>query len=102
MTIRFAAFAAVALCLTATAHAEVREPVSVRVSHAGLDLTSASGRAILDSRIIRASRYACRSMLKGLSGARDEARCRTEMREDARVRVAQLQSARGLEIASAR
>ncbi|MBD8677210.1 UrcA family protein [Sphingomonas sp. CFBP 13720] len=101
MTTRFAALAAVALCLTSTAHAQVREPVTIRVSYAGLDLTSASGRAMLDARIDRASRYACRSALTGLPRAMDEARCRTEMRDDARVRVAQLQSSRAREVASA-
>ncbi len=101
MTIRFAAFAAVALCLTSTAHAQVREPVTIRVSYAGLDLTSASGRAMLDKRIDRSARYACRSTLTGVARALDEARCRTEMRDDGRVRVAQLQSSRGREVASA-
>ena len=90
MTIRFLALAATAAaCLSSAARAEEREPVSARVSVAGLDLASVEGRRILDARIDRAALHVCRSRAIGLLGRADELRCRTEMRRDAQVRVAQ-------------
>ena len=92
MTIRIVALAATAFaCLSSVAHAEVREPVSVRVSYAGLDLTKVEDRRILDARIDRASLRACRSTAFGLRRIADENRCRAEMHRDRQVRVAQLQ-----------
>lgn len=92
MTIRIVALAAAAFaCLSSVAHAETREPVSVRVSYAGLDLTRAEDRRVLDARIDRASLKACRSSAFGLRRIADENRCRAEMHRDGEVRVAQLQ-----------
>ncbi|MDJ0275683.1 UrcA family protein [Sphingomonas sp. 2R-10] len=100
MTIRLIALAAtVAACLSPVAHAEEREPVTVRVSYAGLDLATVEGRRTLDSRIDRAARGACRSRVPGFRGQSDERRCRTEMASDAQVRVAQLKP---VAVASAR
>ena len=82
--------AAVAACLSSAAHAEQREPVTARVSIAGLDLGTAEGRRILDARIDRAAIGACRSRAFGLRGVADEGRCRREMHRDAQVRIAQL------------
>lgn len=82
--------AAAAACLSSAAYAHEREPVSVRVSVAGLDLASAEGRRILDARIDRAALNACQSRATGLLRIADEQRCRKEMRRDAQVRVAQL------------
>ncbi|MFD1036451.1 UrcA family protein [Sphingomonas hankookensis] len=91
MTIRFIALAAsAAACLSSVAHAEEREPVSVRVSYAGLNLASVEGRRILDARIDRAALHACQSRIMGLRRLNDERRCRNEMRSDAQVRMAQL------------
>lgn len=91
MTIRLIALAATAAaCLSSVAHAEEREPVSVRVSYAGLDLSSIDGRRILDARIDRAALNACHSRVMGLRRLNDERRCRAEMRGDAQVRMAQL------------
>lgn len=91
MTTRLVAIAAtLAACLSSAAHADVREPVTARVSVAGLDLASAEGRRILDARIDRAAQRVCRSRLLGLRGTADEQRCREEMHRDAQVRVAQL------------
>jgi len=91
MTIRLIALAATAAaCLSSVAHAQEREPVSARVSVAGLDLASVEGRRILDARIDRAARHVCRSHTIGLRGRADELRCRGEMHRDAQVRVAQL------------
>ncbi len=101
MTFRFIALAASALtCLSTAAHAEVREPVTARVSYAGLDLASVAGRRILDARIEAAARRACVSKAWGFRGHIDAARCRNEMRRDAQVRVAALVGR--VEVASAR
>ncbi|KQM95374.1 hypothetical protein ASE70_01240 [Sphingomonas sp. Leaf22] len=92
MNIRIIALAATAFaCLSSAANAEVREPVSVHVSYAGLDLTKIEHRRVLDARIDRAATTACRSSASGLRRYADENRCRAEMRRDAQVQVAQLQ-----------
>ncbi len=91
MTIRTLALVAAALtCLSSVAHAELREPVTVHVSFAGLDLTSSEGRRILDARIDAAARRACTSRVTGLRAFADTRRCRAEMKRDAQVRVAQI------------
>lgn len=91
MSIRLIVVAATAAaCLSSVADAQEREPVSVRVSVAGLDLASIEGRRILDARIDRAALNACQSRATGLLRVADEQRCRKEMRGDAQVRVAQL------------
>ncbi len=91
MTVRFVALAAAAAaCLSSAVQAEQREPVSARVSVAGLDLASIEGRRILDARIDRAALRVCQSGAIGLLGRQDELRCWTEMRRDAQVRLAQL------------
>lgn len=101
MTIRTLALAAAALtCLSFAAHAELREPVTAHVSYAGLDLASAEGRRLLDSRIDAAARRACTSVVSGMRGYADIRRCRREMKQDAQVRVAQL--ARPVTVASVR
>jgi len=102
MTFRIAAVAAVLACLAPAAHAEVREAVTVRVSHAGLDLSSAAGRRMLDARVDRAAWYACRPERVGLAGLRDANRCRAEMRADAKIRVAQLIANAPVKVAAAR
>ncbi|WP_242416721.1 UrcA family protein [Sphingomonas panni] len=91
MTVRFVVFTATATaCLSSVAQAQQREPVSARVSVAGIDLASVEGRHILDARIDRAALRVCQSRAIGLLGRQDELRCRTEMRNDAQVRLAQL------------
>ncbi len=102
MTFRIAAVAAVLACLAPAAHAEVREAVTIRVSHAGLDLSSAAGRRMLDARVDRAAWNACRSAAMGLAGVRDTDRCRAEMRADAKTRIAQLMANAPIEVAAAR
>lgn len=100
MTIRFLAVAAtVVACMPPAANAQQREPVSARVSVAGLNLATAEGRRALDARIDRAALNACQSRAIGLLGRQDELRCRTEMRNDATVRLAQLTP---VKVASAR
>ncbi|KQM28141.1 hypothetical protein ASE57_07525 [Sphingomonas sp. Leaf11] len=100
MTIRFLALAATAAaCLSSAAHAELREPVTARVSVAGLDLASSEGRRLLDARIDAAAQRGCQSQLTGLRRVTDERRCREEMHRDAQVRIAQLTP---VEVASAK
>ncbi len=101
MTIRMLALAAAALtCLSSVAHAEHREPVTARVSFAGLDLSSIEGRRMLDARIDSAARRVCTSPVTGLRGFADTRRCRAEMKRDAQIRVAQI--ARPMTVASVR
>lgn len=91
MTFRNVAIAAAAVaCLSSAAYAQKREPVTARVSYAGLDLTKVADRRILDARIDRAARFACRSNGFGIRQTADEGRCREEMRRDGQVRLAQL------------
>lgn len=91
MTTRLIAFAAtIAACLSFSAQAQQREPVSARVSVAGLNLASVDGRRVLDARIDRAAQHVCQSRALGLLRVADERRCRAEMRRDAQVRVAQI------------
>lgn len=91
MTIRFLAVAATAIaCLSSAAYAQQREPVSARVSVAGLNLATVEGRRALDARIDRAALNACQSRAIGMLRFTDEQRCRKEMHSDAQVRVAQL------------
>ncbi len=101
MTFRTIALAASALtCLSSVAHAETREPVTASVSYAGLDLASVEGRRILDARIDGAARRDCVSKASGFRALADVARCRSEMRRDAQIRVAAL--VKPVEVASAR
>lgn len=91
MTIRIVALAAAAVaCLSSVAHAQDREQVSARISYAGLNLAKVEDRRTLDARIDRAALSACRSSAYGLRRIADERRCRTEMRRDGQVRVAQI------------
>lgn len=90
MTFRLVALAATAFACLSSAHAQQREPVTARVSYAGLDLAKIEDRRILDARIDRAALRVCRSHAIGLQRTTDERRCRNEMRSDAQIRVAQL------------
>jgi UrcA family protein len=92
MNHRFVAvLATAAACLSSiAAQAETRDPVTARVSYAGLDLDSVEGRRLLDTRIEIAARRACVSQATGSSAVRDVRRCRSEMIRDGAVRVAQV------------
>lgn len=94
-----AAMAAFA-CLPAAAHAETRDPVTAKVSLAGIDLNSVEGRRIFDARLIRAARHACVSRAAGFRAIRDSQQCEAEMRRDADVRVAALTRRQPVEVAS--
>lgn len=93
MTCSNAARAAIAVaCLTFAlpAAAQMRDPVQVHVSYAGLDLATADGQAALDARVRRAAFQACESSLQGVDGLMDRSRCMSEMRRDMKTQVAAL------------
>ena len=100
--ISVASAAIVGACLFATAASasSVREPVSVRVSHAGLDLTSAAGRALLQRRLQSAIASACQPHSSSLDAFADAHRCRQEMTADASVKMAALLGRDGTQLAS--
>lgn len=82
---RVAAAAFVASCLfTANvAGADERETFTVRVSHAGLDLRTAAGRASFDARVRRVARWACAPRGASIAYQRDAERCTAELTADA-------------------
>ncbi len=97
-----AAAIAASLFASATAQAEMREPVTVTVTvrHADLDLYRADDRAQLDARIRRAATMACGHVTVDLRRNADIARCRREMMADAAIKVAALSSAAPVALAS--
>ncbi|WP_167345441.1 UrcA family protein [Sphingomonas yabuuchiae] len=95
-----AAAIAASLFASATAQAEMREPVTVTVRHADLDLYRADDRAQLDARIRRAATMACGHVTVDLRRNADIARCRREMMADAAIKVAALSSAAPVALAS--
>lgn len=74
----------------ASVQAQVREPVSIKVRHADLDLHRPDHRATLDARIRRAAAIACGPMTNDLAQNEGVTRCRAEMQADAAVKVAAL------------
>ena len=77
-----------------------REPVSVRVSRAGLDLTSDAGRTAFQRRLRSAIASACQPRTGGLDALADSRQCRQEMTADASVKVAALFGRSGTQLAS--
>ena len=77
-----------------------REPVSVRVSRAGLDLTSDAGRTAFQRRLRSAIASACQPRTGGLDALADSRQCRQEMTADASVKVAALFGRNGMQLAS--
>lgn len=100
--ISVASAAIVGACLfSADASASsVREPVSVRVSRAGLDLTSDAGRTAFQRRLRSAIASACQPRSGGLDAFADAHQCREEMTADARVKLAALLGREGTQLAS--
>jgi len=78
----------------------VREPVSVRVSHRGLDLTSDAGRTAFQHRLQSAIASACQPRTNGLDALADARQCRQEMTDDARVKFAAILGRNGTQLAS--
>lgn len=79
--------ATVALLVTALgASAATGEPVSRRVSYAGINLASEAGRAMLDRRIVHAAQEVCGvADIPDLSVRRAYELCRIEAIRDARA-----------------
>lgn len=105
-TFRNAACAAVALsCLLVAPGAAAeregnREPVTIRVSRAGLNLATAAGRGQFAKRVRRAALVACAPRDASLRLRADSMRCVQEMMDDATVRVALIAKDAGTELAS--
>jgi UrcA family protein len=110
MTVPFrAAAAALALsCLSIPPSAGARPiphdrtPVSVRVPFAGLDLSTADGRAAFGARVRRAASTACGMRTMTLGDRIDAHRCMREMLADAEVQVAARYGPRERQLASVR
>ena len=100
--ISVASAAIVGACLfSGTASASSgREPVSVRVSRAGLDLTTDAGRRVFQQRLHWAIAAACRPQGSGMEALFDSHRCRSEMTADASVKMATLLANTGTQMAS--
>ncbi len=78
----------------------VREPVSVRVSRVGLDLTSDAGRTAFQRRLRSAIANACEPRAAGLDSLADAYQCRKEMTADARAKMAAMFGRGGPQLAS--
>ena len=100
--ISVASAAIVGACLfsTVASASSGREPVSVRVSRAGLDLTSDVGRTAFQRRLHSAITSACQSHGAGLAALADAQQCRKEMTADADVKMATLFGHNGMQLAS--
>ena len=102
ISISVASAAIVAACLfsTGVSASPGREPVSVRVSHAGLDLSSTVGRAAFQRRVRSAISTVCASRGPGLGALADAAQCRREMTDDASIKIAKIFGRDGTQLAS--
>jgi len=90
-----AAIASACLFATGAAADPVRDPVTIRVSHAGLDLASDAGR-----RVLSAVNRTCAPRTGGLNAFAESRRCRAEMMQDATVQTAALLTRNGTQLAS--
>ncbi len=95
-----AAILGACLCSAGASASPAREPVSVRVSYAGLDMTSAAGRAAFQRRLRSAIASACEPRSAGLKAIADAQQCRQEMTADAGVKVAAILGRQGTQLAS--
>ncbi len=100
--IRVASAAIIGACLVSVgaSASPVREPVSVHVSRAGLDLTSEAGRTAFQRRLRSAIDSACQPRAGGLDALADANQCRQEMTADARVKMAAMLGRSGTQLAS--
>ncbi|MES3152291.1 UrcA family protein [Sphingomonas faeni] len=100
--INVASAAIVGACLfsTGASASSGREPVSVRVSRAGLDLTSDVGRTAFQRRLHSAITSACQSHGAGLAALADAQQCRKEMTADADLQMAKIFGRDGTQLAS--
>ncbi|MBP2512762.1 UrcA family protein [Sphingomonas aerolata] len=95
-----AAIASACLFATGAAADPVRDPVTIRVSHAGLDLASDAGRRVLARRVQSAVNRTCAPRTAGLNAFAESRRCRAEMMQDATVQTAALLTRNGTQLAS--
>ena len=97
-----ASAAIVSACLFATgvSASPMRDPVTIRVSHAGLDLASDAGRRVLHRRVRSAINLVCAPRTGGLDAFAELRRCRKEMVQDAAVQTAALLGRDGMQLAS--
>jgi UrcA family protein len=95
-----AAIASACLFATGAAADPVRDPVTIHVSHAGLDLASDAGRRVLARRVQSAVNRTCAPRIGGLNAFAESRRCRTEMMQDATVQTAALLERNGTQLAS--
>ena len=100
ITVASAAIVGACLFSTGANASSAREPVSVRVSRAGLDLTSEAGRTMFQRRLRSAIATACQSRRGGLEALADTHQCRAEMTADAAVKTAALFGPTGTQLAS--
>lgn len=77
-----------------------REPVTIRVSHAGLDLHTAAGRQRFTARVRRAAGVACAPRGATVEMRIDSERCIDEMVADAAVQLAARTRTEGPQLAS--
>ena len=94
------AIAAACLFSTNASASPAREPVSVRVSGSGLDLTSDAGRRAFQRRVRSAITAACEPHDNGLDAFADARRCRDEMIADASGKMAAILARPGTQLAS--
>lgn len=85
-----AAAALLAACPLSPVSAQARQPVTARVSSAGLDLSTPAGRAILDARVRGAIRQSCGQPGRDLVENAAVRRCSREMASDAVRQMAAL------------
>ncbi|WP_343525176.1 UrcA family protein [Sphingomonas sp.] len=88
-----AAFAASVFMCGASVEAQMREPITVKVHYADLNLARADQRAVLDARIRRAANSACGPITVDIASNADVLHCRKEMHADAAVKLAGLSPA---------
>ena len=95
-----AAIASACLFATGAAADPVRDPVSIRVSHAGLDLTNDAGRRVLARHVELAVNRVCAPRTGGLDAFAESRRCRADMMQDATVQTAALLERNATQLAS--
>lgn len=100
ISVASAAIAAACLFSTAVSASPMRDPVSVRVSYAGLDLTTDAGRTAFQHRMTSAISSACAPQTAGVVALADSQQCRREMTDDASTKLAKMIARDGTQLAS--
>ena len=95
-----AAIASACLFATGASARPVHDPVTIRVSHAGLDLTNDAGRRVLARRVELAVNRVCAPRTGELDAFAESRRCRADMMQDATVQTAALLERNATQLAS--